>query len=228
MGEEAQTKDSGSGSSNDSRTETFRIAGQQRSEFWNLAATGGSGLDGSPTEINRSGMLAQVPADAPRTITITDGIIWTDEYLADGLHRTGNGLRTTTQDLQYKWNNPSEIRNREVVARTGGGSDTTTLSIAADKLGLEVNDLTTVTENLENFGNILTKTYTCGQPDEQIITPGWEVDYDFRTTGKLTVTTTSVGSGLQAGELKRRVERSTPLVGGGWSEHTDSWQRVPV
>ena len=54
------------------------------------------------------------------------------------------------------------------------------------------------------------------------------VDYDFRTTGKLTETTTSVGSGLQAGELKRRVERSTPLVGGGWSEHTDTWQRVPV
>jgi hypothetical protein len=173
-------------------------------------------------------MLAQVPADAPRTITIDDDIIWTDEYLADGLHRTGNGERTTTKDLQYKWTNPSEIRNREVVARTGGGSDTTTLSIAAGKLGLEVNDLTTVTENLENFGDIITKSYTRGQPDEQIITPGWEVDYDFRTTGKLTETTTSVGSGLQTGELKRRVERSTPLVGGGWSEHTDTWQRVPV
>jgi hypothetical protein len=228
VGDEAQTKESGSGTSEDERTETFRIVGQQQSEIWNLAATGGSGLDGSPTEISRSGMLSLVPSDAPRTITTNDEVIWTDEFLADGLHRTGNGERTTTKDLKYKWNNPSEIRSREVVARAGGGSDTTTLSIAAGQLGLEVNDLTTVTENLENFGDIITKTYSNGQPDEQIITPGWEVDYNFRTTGKLTETTTSVGSGLQAGQLKRRVERSTPLVGGGFSEHTDTWQRVPV
>ncbi|MFO0528028.1 MAG: hypothetical protein ACK52A_08010 [Planctomycetota bacterium] len=168
----------------------------------------------------------------PLRVTLDDQVDWSEEFHSDGLHLTGNGQRTTIEELDDNWKNPAEIFKREVRA-AGDGTDTLTWKTEPGKLRQAVKDKTTTTEKLEDWGEIVTWSYSQPLKEQDVMLAPWSLELDSRLTGKLTTTVDSEGHGRLDVELTRRQERRVPRpdkpgeMQGGFSEHTDNWYGLP-
>jgi hypothetical protein len=114
-----------------------------------------------------------------------------------------------------------------------GRTDTLTWKTEPGKLRQAVKDKTTTTEKLEDWGEIVTWSYSQPLKEQDVMLAPWSLELDSRLTGKLTTTVDSEGHGRLDVELTRRQERRVPRpdkpgeMQGGFSEHTDNWYGLP-